>query len=263
MAAKADLAVSWSASDADAGAALRVSLDYSSDGGTSWRTVAIETNSGVTTLERTLLTPSDRARLRLRVSDGFDETWVVSDRFAVSRRPPTVSISSPRRGKRFLSSDSVYLSATAYDDADEFLDGRSITWLDGKRVIGTGRLASASSLAPGAHTIRARARDARGRAAEASVRIVVTGTAPGIVVTSGPARVSRTDGAVRIRLFCTAPAAMTITERRRAPSYRGRCDRREGTVSVPIRPGRGNFALELRAQAYGRSSTVTLILRRP
>ncbi len=100
-------------------------------------------------LEPTLLEPSTSARLRLRVSDGFDETWVVSDPFVVARRPPTVSIASPRRGQRFLSSDSVYLSATAYDDADAFLDGRSITWLDGKRVIGTGRLASVSDLAPG------------------------------------------------------------------------------------------------------------------
>jgi hypothetical protein len=213
-------------------------------------------------LEPTLLEPSESA-LRLRVSDGFDETWIVSDAFVVAGRPPTVSIASPRRGQRFLSSDSVYLSATAYDDTDEFLDGRSITWLDGKRVIGRGRLASASGLTPGAHLIRARARDARGRVAEASVRITVTGAPPSIVVTRAPVRVARTDRSVRVRLFCTAPGAITAAEARRRPSYRGRCDREERTISVPIRPGRGNVVLEIRARAQGRSSIATLLLRRP
>ena len=197
----------------------------------------------------------------LRVSDGFDETWVVSDKFSVDGRrrgehlePATgASASAPRTSS---------ISARhAYDDLDRFLDGRSVTWLDGKRVIGTGRLPARPGSHPDPHDPRPGAR----RPGHASPRRPCASSSP------APRRHRRHPGPARVSLRprCPPPALLhgsgsddAVAERRRAPSYRGRCDRREGTISVPIWPGRGNFALELRAQAYGRSSTVTLLLRR-
>ena len=54
-----------------------------------------------------VLLPSDyfagtgHAQLRLRVSDGFNETVVLSQPFRAVSHPPTVEILDPQRGARF------------------------------------------------------------------------------------------------------------------------------------------------------------------
>jgi hypothetical protein len=63
---------------------LTVSIDFSADGGRTWRMIAIVANSGRATVPGSYLTASKRSRIRLRVNDGFDEITVTSGRLTVT-----------------------------------------------------------------------------------------------------------------------------------------------------------------------------------
>jgi len=145
--------VQWAARDADGGD-LTASLDYSTDDGATWRTIA----GGITTdrlsVPSRLLTSSNRARLRVRVSDGFNETAAISDRFVSLGAPPVVRITSPDRTTVVRSTEVLSLEATSYDDAFRPLRGRALVWFDERRRVATGEAASVTLRAAGWHRIR-------------------------------------------------------------------------------------------------------------
>jgi hypothetical protein len=215
-------------------------------------------------LPSTFFAASRNARLRLRVSDGFDETWVVSRRLVALGRPPQVDIASPRPRARFFSDGQISLGANAYDDAGAFLDGRSVGWYDGPRRIATGRLASARGLEPGVHVIRAVARDRLGRTGSASVRIRILPARPAIIVKGGPNKLRPKARVLRLRLVCTVPAVLsTAGPSSRKAGFRAGCTPKTRSLAVPIRPGRNDLRLVLRAKALGApASSLTLVIRR-
>jgi hypothetical protein len=159
----------WDASDAD-GDELSVTIDYSADDGGAWRTVHRGPNAGRVKLPTRLFTASDRARLRVRANDGFDETIAVSDPIVVAGHRPTVRIRTPAAGASFPGDGGVYVHATASDDGFRDLTS-TIEWLDGRRRVATGSPALLQGLHPGRHKIRAVARDARGRKGSATAKI--------------------------------------------------------------------------------------------
>lgn len=256
--------VRWAAGDLDPGAQLAVAIDYSSNGGRTWRQVHAGRNEGRVALPSTFFSASRNARLRLRVSDGFDETWVVSKRLVAVGRPPQVDIASPTPRARFFSDGQIDLGATAYDDAGAFLDGKSVVWFDGSRRIATGRLASADGLEPGVHVIRAVARDRLGRAGTTSVRIRIVPARPAIILKGGPNKLRPKARVLRLRLACTVPAVLsTAGPSSRDAGFRAGCNPKARSLGVPIRPGRGDLRLVLHAKAPdARTSSLTLVIRR-
>lgn len=252
----------WSARDAD-GDALTASVDYSTDDGATWQTVAGGVTDAQVSLPSGRLTASDRARVRIRASDGLNETAAVSDRFVSLGAPPFVRITTPARRVTIGAVQPLSLAALAYDDAFQRLRGRALTWFDGRRRIAFGEAATVAPLAPGLHTIGVVARDRLGRSARASVAVLVRGVAPRLIVRGAPARLSPRAGAVRLVLAATTPALVTAA----GPSLRGRSPRwRVGTqaraISVPVKPGAGPVRIVLRATAFGRTSALRLTVPR-
>jgi len=254
-------AIAWTATDADPDSSLEVAIDYSANDGGGWDTVYRGPNTRRAEVPSGRLSASGQARLRIRVSDGFDETPAVSGRFVAVGRSPKVTILSPRPGERSRSDAPLYLSATAYDDAGTFLEGDRVTWYDGERVLSRGRLGSITGLAPGTHVLRAVAHDANGREGTAAVRVGILPAEPAIIISRAPAVVSRRAHEIRLVLACTIPSRLSIAGAA-GGSIRTACGLEGRQVVVPIRGGRRPVRLVLRAEAQGRASQTTLVFNR-
>jgi hypothetical protein len=253
--------VTWTATDADPGAELRVSIDYSTDDGRTWDTLYGGPNTGRADIRSARLSASKRARLRVRVSDGFDEVAATSDRFEAVGRPPAIRVLSPRRGERARADEALYLSASAYDDTGAFLDDSAFTWYDGREQIAQGRMGSATIDTPGRHILRVVARDGSGREGTAVVPVQILRTAPDIFVSGVPAAVAPRVRHIGMKVACTLPAALSITGPA-AEALHTRCDPTPRTVTVRVRATRGPLRLVLEAVAQGRVSRLTLVFGR-
>jgi hypothetical protein len=160
--------VRWAASDPD-GDALHAGVDYSPDGGRTWRTVSDGPSTGRATLPAGLLAGSDDARLRVTVSDGFSEARAASGRLRVAGTRPIVRI-VPVRGAG--AGDPIMLTARALDDRQRPLRGRALTWYAGTRRLGHGERLSVR-LPAGRTTLRLVAVDARGKRSVARTTVRV------------------------------------------------------------------------------------------
>jgi len=172
-----------------------------------------------------------------------------------------VTILSPRSLERARSDASLYLAATAYDDEGTFLDGDAVTWYDGVRLIAHGRLASVTGLEPGIHALRAVAQDSTRRTGTAAGRIRIVPSAPAIILSRAPATVSQRARSVVLRVACSLRARLSVA-RPEGIVLRGMCGPQTRDVAVPIRPGGQPLLLELRAEAQGHLSKLTLVFTR-
>ena len=259
--------ISWRATDPD-GERLTAMVEYSPDDGRSWQLVWKGPNHGRTTVASRLLSASRRARLQVRVSDGFNETASVSPRFVAIGSRPTVRVMSPDRRRLRLRADALlYLSASATDDRFRRIPDRRITWFDGRRRIARGGVTSVAGLRPGRHRLRVVARDRLGRTGSSTRMVVVRAVAPRLLPRSLPRRISRRARRLRIVLASTLPARVTaagpsVRRRRGHHRPRWRIGTRARAIRIPIRPGAGRVELSLRARAFGHASTLTLSLPR-
>jgi len=253
-------AVSWRASDAD-GDPLETVLDYSIDGGRSWRPLWSGPDAGGVRLASGMLGASRRARFRLRVSDGFDETVVVSRRFVAVGRRPAVSITSPMRGERLTSATRLYLSGEAWDDAPRRITGGRLAWYDGRRRIARGPQASVAGLRPGRHVIRLVARDRLGRRGSARVVVRVAGARPALIVRGAPRAVAKNARRVRLRLASTVPARLRLSGKNVIRS-RHKLGRRARRVTVRVRPGTADLVVRAVLRASGRRGKATITIPR-
>ena len=243
----------WRAKDAD-GERLRTTIDYSRDGGRSWSVVATDVAGRSARIAARALGASSNARLRIRVSDGFDAAIVVSGRLRSRGAPPLVRIESRRRSVR--ADQLVLLQGSAFDDADKPLTAKRLRWYDGRRPLGHGARISVQGLPAGTRTIRLVATDARGRSATATQRIRVAAVRPQFLLFDAPETVRRTARSVSIRVASTVPATLRIAGRRFAV---GRTPRR---VTVPIGRGTRALALPVRLSAFGLITRGTYRARR-
>jgi len=248
--------VRWSATDTDGGP-LSSSVDYSADGGRRWRTVlAAARGSGSARLPSRYFTGSRDARMRVRVSDGFNQGVASSARLRAIGSPPAVRIAAPRSGQRYLSDASVYLAGSAFDDAFRRLAGRSLRWYAGRRRVGTGETATASGLAPGLVRIRLVARDRRGRAAIASIRMRVSAASPFFTSLLWPGRIRRGARSLVLKAATNEPALLG------AGGKRYRVGPRVRRLRVAVPRGRRPFTLQRSLSAYGRRATRSVAVAR-
>ncbi|MDP8908758.1 MAG: hypothetical protein M3N47_06495 [Chloroflexota bacterium] len=244
--------VRWRASDAD-GDPMTASLDYSADDGRRWRSVFAGPNRNRATLQSRLLSRSRRARLRLRVNDGFNETVVMSKRFRALGGRPSVAITSPGRGNRLRQDAAAYLRGYAFDDALRPLRGRRLTWFVGRNRIGHGERLSVTGLPAGRRRIRLTARDGSGRRTTASVAVRITAVKPLFLVLKGPERLGRRARKVRLRVAASIPATLLVRGQRFGVNRRARsvivevpASRRKLTLRLQLRSGRRNNRATLR-----------------
>ena len=195
-----DVRFSWSASDAD-GDDLTYTVQYSSDGGGTFKTISLSQTSTSLTVARAQLEGSSRARIRVIASDGTRSTSAESAVFTVANNPPRVQIDHPYDGQVFAGYDRIALDALARDSEDGALDASAITWsssIDGA-LASIGYLwISTDDLSEGHHTLTASTADRSGQTATASVTILVRASndapaARGDTAYTGAARVEVVD----------------------------------------------------------------------
>jgi hypothetical protein len=247
--------VGWAATDAN-GDRLEAAVDYSANGGRTWRTVTISSGSSAT-LPARLFSRSRNARIRVTVNDGFDETRAVSGRLSAVGAPPVVRIVAPARAVARIAADTpLLLAGEASNDQGRRLAGGRLRWFAGTRAIGTGPTLTAPLLPPGRRTIRLVARDLDGRTAEARVVVAVRAVRPAFLRLRTPTRVSPSATRLTFTTGATVPATL------RVGGLRFDVGRRPRAVSVAIRPGRGPLQIRLTLSAGGRSTQRTLRIRR-
>ena len=133
----ANLSVRWSATGPDA-KAYRAVIEASANNGRSFQQVWAGPNSGRANVPTSLVSAGRRARLRLRVGDGFQEAVATSGRFTLVPRRPTVQIMEPTRGQRVDAGGGVRLFGTATDDRGRTIPGRRLLWTAGRTKLGRG-----------------------------------------------------------------------------------------------------------------------------
>jgi hypothetical protein len=171
------ITVTWTAGDAD-GDPLTFSVQYSSDGGASWETVAQDVTGNSAVLD-TINIPSgqpNQSRFRVWASDGIHSASDESASFTVPNHAPTVNITLPASDITRAISQTVALEAQAYDFDQGTMADEAFQWqssIDG--ALGAGAQLSIASLTPGVHTITITVTDSQNAQASDSVIVTVTG----------------------------------------------------------------------------------------
>ncbi|MBI3250188.1 MAG: PD40 domain-containing protein [Deltaproteobacteria bacterium] len=172
----------WTGSDAD-GDALSYIVQYSSDDGATWETLAVDRPETSVVVSVSALAGGSQGRIRVLASDGFNSTNDQSDGvFTVANKAPLVSLLSPADGRLFVTGEVVALRASVIDKEDGELSGDQVVWtsdLDG--VLGTGTDFSAPQLSEGEHIVSVTATDSSGYSTAESIRIRVMSTTPAVL----------------------------------------------------------------------------------
>jgi hypothetical protein len=225
--------------------ALTAIIDYSRDGGRTWRPIFVGPNKGHALLQSFFFTASRRARVRVRINDGFNETDARSRVFIALGAPPQVTILTRLvRRMHFAGDARLQLTGLAVDQAAQVLTGRRLRWFDGPFLLGTGSAISAGPLPPGVNHIRLVARDPSGRTGSATLTVTVNPVALPFLKLTVPEHISRHSKKLKLRAGASIPAMLTIGRRRfQLGNLR--------TISVPITPGRTPLLLHLSVIADG------------
>jgi virginiamycin B lyase len=245
----------WRSHDADGGS-LEVTVRYSADGGRTWKSIYSGADTGSARVPGDLLSRSRNARLRLYVSDGFNEAIVTSPRLISPGVAPSVTITSPRSSLRLSASAALNLAGSAYDDTGTRLTGRSLVWRSGRQVLGRGTQITTVALPAGRHRVTLTGRDRSGRTGSASVTITILAAPPVLTLFKAPHRISAKARSVKLRLATLAAAPLRIG---RARALVGR---RPKTVRVTVKPGRKTLTLQLVLRSGRYSTRVTISILR-
>ncbi len=247
--------VAWKARDAD-GDTLLASVDYSADGGRSFRTVWTGPSSGRVKLPRALFGRSGNAQVRVRVSDGFDQASATSKPFRARGHAPDVRLDLP--GTKLLAGSPLRLAGSAYDDGFAPLEGHALRWtVDGHDAADGPR--GTVEIAPGRHTVRLVATDAAGRRATARVRVTVAPVTPAPLSIAAPAKLDRKATGVTLTVAAVVPCRLTVAGAG-LTTTRARVTRAATRVSVPVKPGASDLRLTLtfRSGRYGTRDALTV-----
>jgi hypothetical protein len=250
-----DLQVTWRAADRDGGQLLS-RVEYSSNDGRAWRTLTLGVTGQSARIPGRRLTASRRARIRVTVSDGFNETQAVSPRFVAEGGKPQVSIVLPRAGQALRADTNLVLEGAAFDEVGGLLANNRLRWLDGRRLLGRGRRVSVYGLRPGSRRLRLEARNAQGRVGSQTVSVRVLRVAPTFIAPRIPTRLSRTARSLTVLIAASLASKLTVSGagvRRRVADV----DRRPRRIRVAVTPGRR--ALKLRFELRSGRARSTLL----
>jgi hypothetical protein len=247
--------VHWTARDVD-GDPLTAAVDYSADGGRHWKVVAANVTGESVSVPSRMLSASGNARLRVRVSDGFDVSTAISGVLQAAGASPAVHIIGGTPGGRMRADAMLLLRGRAYDDAGIHLTGRSLRWYAGRRLLGRGELLTVHGLPAGTTSIRLVATDARGRSAQTRLPLKVIAVRPKFLIARAPKRLAPGARRVRIVVASNVPAVLTIAGRRYAV---GRTPR---ALTIAIKRGRAPLQLAYALSSRGGVTRGTYIAAR-
>lgn len=171
--------VTWTSADVD-GDQLFHTVQYSSDSGLTWTTLAVDIRGNTTAIPRSAVDGSDTAAVRVIASDGTRSADDRSEFFLVANNAPDVRITSPADGSAFSGVQSVILRTLARDQEDGDLSA-NVSWsssIDGALGGGAEVAVVASDLSEGTHVMTASVSDSQGATGSASVSITISRVAP-------------------------------------------------------------------------------------
>ena len=239
------LIVRWSASDPDRDQ-LQATVDYSFDGGRSWRTVYDGPSTGSAGVPGRFLEGSPRARIRVYVNDGFNEASVTSPVFRADGTAPVAQIIRPGRGEPVRGSERTLLIGSAFDDHHRSLRGGALTWYAGRRRLGSGEQLGAT-LPAGRVVLRLVARDRGGHQTVLRRVLHVIAAPVHLLRLRSPDDVRHRARAITLRIAATTTATLRVGGRRYTVGRRSRTI----VVRLPRSPGAGLLRLPFRLAAAG------------
>ena len=238
----------WTAADPDGGE-LQATVDLSRDGGRTWQGVFQGPSTGAATIPGAYLAASHRARLRVTVSDGFDETSATSALFRVDGAPPRARIVVPGEAQT-LQTGRILLAGTGLDDRGRSLRGKALTWFAGSRRLGRGKRLSAR-LPAGNVRLRLVARDGRGRKSTVTRAVRITPVALQLTALDVPARVRAGGRILAIRVATSVRATIRASGARHRAGTRARTVR----IRLPTAPRTGLLKVPVTIEARGARQT--------
>jgi hypothetical protein len=153
--------VAWSAVDAD-NDSLAYIVQYTTDDGINWNTVAIDFTETELELDLSLVSNTDIGRVRVLASDGFLTSQDESDNvFTIATEKPVYVDIFNDDGATFSGGQTVILDGEAYTNSGS-LPEDSLVWssdLDGELAIGEQLSINARELSEGTHRITLTAHD--------------------------------------------------------------------------------------------------------
>lgn len=251
--------IAWRTTDPDGGSLL-AKIECSFNGGRNFRTLAAKpTKPGADTivLPSARLAASRNARIRVKVSDGFNQGTGMSSRFRARGARPQVVITSPARRALFPADGLIPLSGYATDDRGERIPGRRLTWFFGNRRLGGGgEQSTLFQPTPGRGRITLHARDRRGRVSRRTVLIRVRAVRPQFLTLDVPARLAPRKRKLRLRIASTIPASARVGKRR------FRVGRRVRRIAVDVPRGKAPLRRRVILAAGGKRTRVVIVVPR-
>jgi streptogramin lyase len=241
--ARGTLQVRWSASDPDRDQ-LQATIDYSFDGGRSWRTVYDGPSTGSASVPGRFLEGSRRARIRVYVNDGFNEARAVSPIFRADGTPPVAQIVRPGPGEQLRASERTLLIGSAFDDRHRPLRGRALTWYVGQHRLGSGEQLEAT-LPAGRVVLRLVTRDRDGHQAVLRRTVNVIAAPLQLLRLSSPDVVRHRARTITVRIAASTTATLTAGGRRYHVGRRPRTI----VIRLPRSPATGLLTLPIELNA--------------
>ena len=171
------LLISWLGGDVDPGDQVTYTIQYSTDGGLTWHTLAVDWPTASYLVDSLYLQATTQGLLRITGSDGFNNSVpAMSGPFVIPNHPPVVTLNAPLAGAMLVGDQQVYLDASADDPQDGALTGPWVQWSSSRDgVLGQGAVLSfqTTALSEGTHVITVTALDSVSLSASASVQITV------------------------------------------------------------------------------------------
>ncbi|GAB5554181.1 MAG: hypothetical protein Sapg2KO_37720 [Saprospiraceae bacterium] len=164
----------WVGFDADPDDRLHYQVEISTDGGNTWRLLAINHDETSLTISTQYIGESNSALIRVQVTDGLNTGEDISNLFSIANSAPVGVITSPNDQQKFFNTGIVRFDSEILE-IDELAEDVMVTWyssLDGG--LGTGLLKiPVENLSEGKHTITAIFEDPDGGVSTKQVEIEV------------------------------------------------------------------------------------------
>jgi hypothetical protein len=234
---------------------LSAKVDYSFDDGHTYNTLWIGPARGRVLLPSVLLSASRQARIRVRVSDGFNEGRATSGRFTAIGSPPSVLITRPAGGARVSADGALELAGFGTDDRGRQIASHALRWFAGRKFAGRGTHLHLAGFAPGRLVLRLLA-TARGRTGQARVVVTVSPAVPRLLSLRTPRSIRSSATSIVISIATTVRAKLQVGRHRYSVS------RTKRRLRIAVARGSGQLVLAMRLTAGTRRSRVEIVIPR-
>jgi hypothetical protein len=165
--------VKWVAADAD-NDALTYSVFYNNGTDERWIPIATDVTTQSASIDTRLLVGSNRARVRVRATDGVNTAEAESAAFRVPEQGPLIAILNSNNNVRSRRQNAEFTGA-AYDPRDGMLPATQLRWTSNRdNLIGSGRhIRTQRPLSLGRHIITLTATNSRGKVTRKTMRVTV------------------------------------------------------------------------------------------